>query len=206
MAITYPLAFPTVYPSECTWIARPVVAVSESPYTFSQQPQDWGGQRWELTFNFPAMRRERAELLYSLLLKLNGRCGTFLLGDPGSRTPRGSVAGDPVVNGASQTGNELSTSGWTPNASGVLLRGDYIQLGTGATSRLHYVLDDVDADENGRADLLFWPSLRESPTAASPIVTSNTVCRFRLSSNELARTVLPPILFSNMTVAAAEVI
>lgn len=45
---------------------------------------------------------------------------------------QGSGSGSPVVDGASQTGNSIVTSGWTASASNVLMAGDMIQVFAGS--------------------------------------------------------------------------
>ena len=142
MAETYPLAFPTktgVARVEIT--ATDVVSISESPFTLAQQVVRHAGARWSATISIPPVKRSDSEYWNSFLLRLRGQFGTFLLGDPNAATPRGSAssaAGTPVVNGASQTGNELNIDGLPASAVGYLLAGDYIQLGSAASARLYY--------------------------------------------------------------------
>jgi hypothetical protein len=159
--------------------------MTESPFTFGQQVQAWRGQRWAADIELPPMRREKAEEWIAWALKLNGREGTFLFSNPFSREPQGIASGEPVVEGAAQSGSTLHTSGWAPYTADALKPGDMIQLGSGATSRLHKVLDPVEVDEFGEADLLLWPALRESPVDQSEIVTYDARGVFRLASNEL---------------------
>lgn len=186
MSITYPLSIPSNDIAKVRLTVTDIVGVSQSPFSGAQQVYRYSGQFWEADITLPPMKRAVAEYWISFLLKLNGSYGTFLLGDPNGRTPRGSVAGSPLVYGGSQTGNELETDGWTPSAEGVLLAGDYIQLGTGATSRLYKVLDDVNADSSGRATLTIYPNLRVSPSDNDPVFTSNTKTVFRLSNNQIS--------------------
>jgi hypothetical protein len=189
MAETYPLIFPThtgLASVELT--ARDVVSISESPFTFSQQVVRHAGAQWSATVSLPPMKRADAEYWNAFLLRLRGRSGTFLLGDPNSATPRGSastVVGTPRVNGGSQTGNELVVDGLPTSATGYLLAGDYIQLGSGSTSRLYKVLEDVDTNATGEATLNLWPDLRSSPLDNSVIVVSNAKGVFRLVSNDV---------------------
>ena len=99
-----------------------------------------------------------------------------LLGDPIGATPRGSASsapGTPVVNGASQTGDTLSIDGLPASATGYLKAGDYIQLGSGTGAQLYKVLDDVDSNASGEADLTIWPDLRSSPADDATVVVSN---------------------------------
>ena len=188
MSITYPLSTTTNKTiAEITLVARNVVGVSTSPFTFKQQVYQFSGQRWEADVTLPAMAREDAEQWVSFLMKLYGQKGTFLLGDPLASTPRGSAssaAGTPVVNGASQTGGTLAIDGLPASATGYLKAGDYIQLGSAATAQFYKVLTDADSNSSGEATLQIWPNLRSSPSDGATVVVSNAKGVFRLSSNE----------------------
>ena len=188
MAITYPLSLPTITGIRAIRItAKNSVGVSTSPFSYTQQVYKHQGQRWQAEVALPAMTRAEAEEWFSFLVKLNGQYGTFLLGDPHS-APRGSAAttpGTPVVNGASQTGGTLAIDGLPASATGYLKAGDYIQLGAGATAKLHKVLNDVDSNASGEATLDIWPDLRSSPNNDATVVVSDAVGTFRLSTNEI---------------------
>lgn len=180
MSISYPLTLPsTKSPARISFTSSSAVAVSRSPWTYNSQVQAFSGQVWLADISLPAMERADAEQWISFLLKLNGQEGTFLLGDGAAKTPRGTAAGSPLVNGASQTGQSLITDGWT-SGSAVLKAGDYIQIG----QRLYKVLNDVTSDGSGNATLDIWPRLRESPANNDPIVTASCVGLFRLASNQ----------------------
>lgn len=184
MAIAYPLSLPsTPAITSIRFGGASAVAVTESPFTFEEQRFVHAGQRWLAEINLRPMKRPDAEDWNSFLMKLNGKEGTFLMGDPAGTTPRGSAGGTPQVNGASQTGKTLNTKGWPASTSGVLLAGDYIQLDSGATSKLHKVLNDANSDAGGLAALDIWPSLRSSPADSATIVASAAKGVFRLAEN-----------------------
>lgn len=184
MAISYPLDWPTELGlNSFTLRTRNSVARSESPFSFVEQTYDWGGQLWEFSGTTPLMNRDTAEIYNSFLIKLNGRKGTFTLPIPNSETPRGSFAGTPVVDGAGQTGNTLNVRGFDPSEVDVAKVGDYIQIGTGLSTRLYKILDSVDSDTSGDAVLTIYPNLRSSPSDGQTIITSNCKGLFRLSSN-----------------------
>ena len=188
MAITYPLSPPTNKPiASITLVARNVIGVSTSPFNFKQQVYQYSGQRWEADITLPRMAREDAEQWVAFLMSLYGQKGTFLLGDPLGGTARGSAstaAGTPVVNGASQTGGTLNIDGLPASATGYLKAGDYIQLGSAATSQLYKVLADADSNSSGEASLDIYPNLRSSPADGATVVVSNAKGLFRLASNE----------------------
>lgn len=207
MAETYPLTIPThTGVSQVEMTASNVVAITESPFTLSQQVVKHAGERWSAVVTIPPVKRADAEYWNSFFLRLRGKFGTFLLGDPSSATPRGSASatpGTPLVNGGSQTGNELDIDGLPLSATGYLLAGDYIQLGSGSTARLYKVLQEVNSNASGEATLNLWPNLRTSPTDNSAVVVSNARGVFRLSANEATWSVNNAGLYS-ISFAATE--
>jgi hypothetical protein len=189
MAESYPLSTPNNDIARVRLIARNAVAVAASPFTFAQQVYRHQGQGWEADITLPAMKRADAEEWISFLLRLRGQYGTFLLGDPNGATPRGSassVPGTPVVNGASQTGDELNIDGLPVSVSGYLLAGDYIQLGSGATATLHKVLENVDSNASGEATLNLFPKVRTAPADNAAVTVTDAKGNFRLNANETA--------------------
>lgn len=153
-----------------------------SPFTGVQQVYAYTGQFWELDISLRPMDREEAEQWITFFMKLRGAYGTFLMGDPNGATPRGVATGTPLVNGGSQTGDELITDGWTAGVTGILKAGDYIQLGSAGSARLYKVLDDVNSDGSGNATLNIWPNLRSSPSNNATITVTNCKSNFRLST------------------------
>lgn len=188
MPITYPLALPTVTRVQSIDL-RTVnsVAYTRSPFTFAGQAQASAGQMWGATVTLPPMRRTQASVWFSWLTSLRGQFGTFLMGDPTCGVSLGTAAsnaGSPIVNGNSQTGEELVIGGAPSDQTGYLKAGDYIQLGSGATATLHQVLQDVNTDGTGGATLTLWPYIRTAPVDGSIVVVANAVGRWRLSENE----------------------
>ena len=187
MAISYPLSLPTAAGIAKVWGGgHSIVGISSSPFTAKQQVYKYPGQFWEADITLPPMKRVDAEYWISFLLKLGGSYGTFLLGDPNAATPRGIATGTPLVNGASQTGQELVTDGWTTSTTGILKAGDYIQLGSASSAQLYKVLDDVNSDGSGNATLTIYPDLRSSPSDNATITVSNAKGVFRLSNGQQA--------------------
>ena len=185
MAISYPVTFPaSIGVSSINIRAKTVVGVSSSPFTGQQQVYKHQGQWWEAEVSLPPMKRDEAEQVVAFLIKMNGQYGTFLMGDFLSTAPRGIGTGTPLVNGASQAGDELVTDGWTVSTTGILKAGDWIQLGSASTATLHKVLDDVTSDASGNATLNIFPNLRSAPDDNAAITISSPKGRWRLASNE----------------------
>lgn len=183
-----------------------VVGVTESPFTLGEQAFRWPGERWSISFNLPPFtKREVFSDWVSFGLKLKGRYGRFLMGDLSAKTPRGIATGTPIVNGSGQSGNTLNTSGWTASTNGILLKGDYIQIGTGTASRLHMVVDDINSDSSGNAQLTIEPALRSSPAPGLAIITQDAKGLFRLDSNSLSWSVNPGPVY-RLSFVAVEVL
>lgn len=185
MAISYPVTFPAIGIRSMNIRARTVVGINTSPFTGQQQVYKHQGEWWEAEVTLPPMKRATAEQVAAFLIKMKGQYGTFLLGDPANTSPRGVGTGTPLVNGASQTGSSLVTDGWTVSTTGILKAGDWIQLGSGATTTLHKVLDDVNSDGSGNATIEIFPSLRSSPSDDAAITVSSPKGIWRLASNTM---------------------
>ena len=181
MAITYPLTLPpTPGFARCRFTPRATVALSASPFTGEQQTYRHQGEWWEFDASLPPMKRAAAEAWLGALTALFGRHGTFLFGDPDAKIPLGAFTGPALVNGAGQSGNALVTDGWS--AAITLKAGNYVQLGSGATTRLYKLLKDAAVDGLGNAVLDIFPRLRESPLDNAAIATTNCQGTFRLSA------------------------
>ena len=182
--ITYPLELPGIPRiRRISLMGESRVGMFASPFTSQPQVQEYQGDRWAASVTLHEMDRAPAEEWAAFFLSLNGKLGTFLMGDPAGKIPRGSVLGTPLVDGGGQTGKELLTKGWIANSTGIFLAGDYIQSGTGVTTRLHKNLKDVDADGSGNATLDLYPRLRESPADNDSIIVSDCKGTFRLADN-----------------------
>lgn len=183
MAISYPLSLPTVRgPRSITIRARSAVGMSMSPFSFSQQRYVHQGDMWEMAWRLPPMKRANAEAWVAFLLSLNGKEGSFLAGPdyPGT-SPRGTWAGAPLVNGASQTGKTLAVDGFT--AAATVKAGDWFQLSSGSSSRLHKIMQDGTANGSGQLNLEIRPRLRESPADNAALTSSSPKGVFALDSN-----------------------
>ena len=176
-----PLQMPAVpaAPQTVEWMMNTVAAKSISPFTGQQQIQDWQADWLEATLSYPPMDHKTAQAWFAFLMKCRGPVATFLFGDPLAADPQGTADGTPLVDGTAQTGFRLHTKGWTPNAVGVLLPGDWLQVG----SRMYRAVTQVDANGTGNAVINIYPRLRESPGDNNDIILHNTQGAFRLKSN-----------------------
>lgn len=162
------------------WTMNDSVTAMPSPFSLQSQLQDWMADRWEASATLPPMARPQAALWMAWMGELRGMGGCFYLGDPLGRTPQGNPAGLPLVNGANASGAaSLNTKGWMASRFGLLLPGDYLQIGV----RLHLVLDRVDSDATGHASISIWPRIREAQADGAAVKIANAQGLFRLSDN-----------------------
>jgi len=172
LAVIYPLNTPTSIGIESIELRTVnAVATSQSPFTYKQQVVSHQGQRWEASVSIPAVHRQLAAPWKSMLVALKGQTGTFLLSDPDYATPQGDVSSC-TLSGSVRSGTA------TVVMTGTLKAGDYIQLGSGSSAKLHQVL----VDQTGSGSLEIWPDLRDDYTSAA-VVFNNAKGLFRLSSN-----------------------
>ncbi len=134
-----------------------------SPFTGTQQVQDWGGRWWEYQIDFATAQGPSARRLSVFFDALAGGVGTFTLRDPSIQNPSG--LGSPLVNGGGQSGASLVTDGWTGSG---LRTGDFFSLGTGSGIRLYRIAADA-VPSGGACTLQFVPALRSSPVDNSAL-------------------------------------
>jgi hypothetical protein len=165
------------------WSGTVTVADVTSVFTGGTQVFQWpGADMWSGTCTLPALTQVQANKWVAALLQCQGKTNAIQVGHPLGKVPGGVIQGTPTVDGtvAVVVGSQiLYTQGWVGTKSGLLLPGDYLQVG----NRYHMVLDTVNSDSSGKAQINIWPSLREIPVANAPVITSNAVGLFRLKSN-----------------------
>ncbi len=142
-------------------------AFSTSPFTGSQQVQDWGGRWWAYEIEFSVSQGAAARRLSIVLDALYGGVNTFTLRDPSIVNLSG--LGSPRVNGGGQSGNTLITDGWT---GGGLRAGDFFSLGSLDAERLYRVTVDA-VPSGGAAAVNFIPPLRSVPADNAPLNVVN---------------------------------
>lgn len=203
MTISYPLSLPSTRLARVTLRARSSAAVSESPFTGEQQVYVHQAETWSAEIELPGMTRADAEEWVAFFLSLNGREGTFLLGDPRNVAPQGTWAGaSPLVNGTGQTGKTLAIDGLAAGAT--VKGGDWFQLGSGSSARLHKVTQNGTANGSGQLTLDHWPRLRSSPADNAPLTIASPQGVFRLASNEVGWGLEPGQLYSGFSFTAVE--
>ncbi len=149
-----------------------------SPFTGTQEVQDWGGEWWEYQVTMALMRPADGRRLSAFFAALGGVRGRFLFRDPSIEPPGATGIG--VVAGANQSGNTLQTASWLVNTP-LLQAGAFFSLGADAETRLYQVTEDVISDEIGTATLRFVPRLRASPANGEALQLASPKLVLRLT-------------------------
>lgn len=146
----------TLRPSKQSWAIVANGTSFVSPFSGATQTMGFPGSRWKTTLTFENMNDAESRLLETLIVRLNGQQHRVRLFDFGR--PVVAQKGTPLVNGAGQSGDSISTDGWAANTL-VLSKGDFIQIAT----EYKQVLDDVTSNASGQATINIGPMLRYSP-------------------------------------------
>ncbi|MFP4098733.1 MAG: hypothetical protein ACLFU1_08120 [Alphaproteobacteria bacterium] len=147
-----------IRPAQQSFYIKPQTTRFQNPFTGQVQVLERDAARW--TSRIELTRPEKdARQLDALIAALRGSVGHVFVPNFVRLKANGSLAGNPQL--VSGTGTTLTIDGFTPDAVGVLLAGDYIQTSPG---RVHMVLQDVDADATGEALVGVAPRLREAVT------------------------------------------
>jgi len=186
MAITYPLSLPTsVGLAAITLRAENAVAVSSSPFTGDQQVLKYPKEVWSASVTLPAVQKDLAEPWVAFLLSLRGAYGTFYLNDPLRTLPQGSARDSDtvLVDGAVSSGSSIDLDSAPASQTGYLKAGDYISIGSGTSTQLFKVLQDVDTNSSGECTVDVWPNVRTSIANNAAVTFESAKGVFRLSGN-----------------------
>lgn len=205
MAISYPLNLPEVGGLVAfTLRDRVAVGMSESPFSFAQQVFEHQGDGWLASLDFRVLEADEEAVWTAWRQSLAGPAGTFLMGPQPARTPQGSwAASPPVVNGAHAAG--LKTLQVRGGGNMTWIAGDFFQLGSGSSSRLHRVVQSgsiVGSPQAGAIEI--WPRLRDALSDGATITLSSPKGLWRLASRVGAWTVSPDTDYQLPTLEAVE--
>ena len=158
-------------------------AIAESPFTGSQQIQEWPGSgMWTAKVELPPMRISTAAPWIAWKAACRGVARRFMLGPSEGKTPRGVATGSIfVAANAVKDAFAISLKGFPPNTAGVLLRRDFFEI----SNRLYMICSDEDSNGSGIASFDCWPSLREAHAEDTPVIINSPRGLFRFSTNEM---------------------
>lgn len=103
------------------------------------------------------------------------------------------------INGAAQAGATIKLKSLPASTNGLLLTGDMVQIG----NELHTLAAQLDGDGSGNGYLLLERPIRNTPADGDPVIITNPMGRFVLSSQENGWTDNPGI-FTDFDVTLEE--
>lgn len=190
-----PLGFPAIVPSSSSWTIISNQRQFISPLSGAIQTAQRTGNRWRATLEFANLTGADRAVMQAFLSQLQATANNFYLEDH-SYTRRADGTGTPRVNGASQTGNQLVTDGWSGTYA--MLRGDLFEV----NGELKMAVADATISA-GSATIDFVPELREAPANDALITISNPKGIFRLTAPESSWSNQPGV-FSTFSIEAIE--
>lgn len=154
--------------------------LAASPFSGHVQAQRGALERWSFTMRIKRMNRADAQEAIAFFMALEGSLNTFRMGDPACGKPLGKAIGVPKTVGALAAGvRVIPVSGWGASLPGILVAGDWIQIG----DQLSRVRKTVGSTAGGTCSLEIWPKLFRPVPANTPIITRNPKGIFRMTSD-----------------------
>jgi hypothetical protein len=173
-----PIAFPSLslLPSRLQWALVPNVQAFRSPLSGAVRTRELPGARWQFSLVYNALLGTDLPIMEAWLAELMGPAGRFTLWPMHRPSPRGTISGTPLVNGAGQGGSSLIIDG--AGATTTLLKGDFFAV----NSELKQTIADATSDGSGNATLSFKPPLRSAPADNAPLTLLQPTTTFMLAA------------------------
>lgn len=184
--------FPNISPDALDFGLIANTQTMESELNGAVQSTGLPGDKWSATLTYSNRQGADARVLRAFITSLRGQGGRFYFSPP-DYVRAGVGGGNPLVKGTAQVGATIITDGWPVSTTGVLLAGDYFQIGT----ELKMLTADANSDISGNATLSFVPPVRNSPADNSAVVIDSPKCLMMLSDGNQARwQVQAPVIYA----------
>ena len=170
-----PLTMPTTKPTQTEWSIVSNARTFVSPLTGAIQTVQRTGNRWRVTLSYENLFDSERAVMQAFLAEVTATAENFYLEDH-SYERRADGAGTVLVAGASQTGNQLDTDGWT-SGTYAFRAGDFFEV----NGELKMATADATITA-GAATVDFVPELRSAPANNAAVTISSPKGIFRLIS------------------------
>lgn len=156
-------------------------SVGQSIFNGAEQRDEQPFALWFMSGLLPKLDVIEAREWQSFIVEMRGQVGTTQVPIPGYTGPSTGYAGSAgLVNGASQTGTDLITDGWSLSTS-LFNKGDYITV----NDELKMIMAAISSDGGGNATLAIEPALRFSPANNDPLEISVPYAVMRFPNDEM---------------------
>lgn len=149
--------------------------ITESPFGFQQQVQDFGGRRWEAEVTIRQLNHTEAMQFSAFLTGLNGVAGTFYMGNPlmtHSNSTSITIDGD-------QTANDSTVSMTSANQGAAVPVGHHIEI----DGHLHVALTEIP--KNATTTVTIEPPLRETAHDGDTVTVNQPKGIWRLADPDI---------------------
>lgn len=178
MAITYPVALPTIGGKTLIQSVdmRLVqsAAMTESQTSYKQLLVNYNTARWEAEVTIRPLQKSEAKVFQAFLASLRGITGTFTFGDPLQTYVNAPTVKLDAVEQIGTNHLRLENTGVVNLDAGsqFSLDGD-----------LYVLLEDIDAGDTGDREIM--PNLKQTVLANTFLTTQEPVGLWRMSTNDL---------------------
>lgn len=195
------ITFPTLSrssPPTVEWGIRANTQVLVSPLNGSVQTLELPGARWFTSFTWETLAEADAALLQAFLVKLRGQANRAVMYPYHRPTPRGTIAGTVLANGAiAQGATTWTLDGLT--AATTVKAGDYLACG----GNLVMAVADATASGGGAISVTVEPPTRTAITDNAAATFSYPTANFILQDPEVKWATRSPI-FTDVSLAFVE--
>lgn len=153
--------------------------------TGSSQTLELPGDRWVQEITYRGLQAQDAGRLNGFLASMRGVSGRVVLHALWQLRIQGNAGGNPLVNGAGQTGRVINLDGFT--AASTLKAGDMISV----AGELRMVAVDATANGSGQMSVTLDVPLRATPADNAAVVLTKATTTWKLQSNEMGWEVGP---------------
>lgn len=155
------------------------IGVTESPFSFAQQIQDYLAERWEGTITTKPLYGADARNMRGFLNSLRGRKGTFQAAIPQDFANDYSLFAD-----YDPYDQYIQIQDYAATPSFDLDRGIYFQLGTAGDRRLFMMQEDYNGSTYTQNSI--FPRVGQGYYTNYRLYTTNPIGTFRLTDNNTA--------------------
>jgi hypothetical protein len=145
-----------------------------------------GPPRWAIMLTSPAsVLVADAATWQTTLLQLRGRINHLAAYDPARPAPRGTMRGTMTLSGSHSAGaTSVVVTAGAGQASTTLLKGDWLQIGSGLTGQLLMVMADAIANGSGVITLTTEPPLRTGYAGGTAVTWDKARGHYKSAADE----------------------
>lgn len=152
--------------------------------TGAQQSRVLAPPRWTCTLSSALVLSDAEAAQWSaFVLQLRGKVNQLALHHLTRPTPRGTMAGSPVLASAVAIG--ATSLAITTTAGATVKQGDWLGLGSGATRQLFQAMADATANGAGAITVTVEPPSRYAQTLGSAVVWDKPTALFRRVDSDM---------------------